>query len=81
MSGIAFDAEGTNCRVFKIAGIAEKSPAAEAGISPGDEIVGIDRQPASQFTSGQIEKLLKRNGVECSLNLRRDGKTRVVKSN
>lgn len=65
--------------LFKVSGIAEKSPAAEVGISAGDEIVGINGQPASQFTSSQIEQLLKRNGVECSLTLRRDGKTRVVK--
>lgn len=37
-----------------------------AGHSVGDEIVGIDGKPASQFTSSQIEKLLKQNGVEYS---------------
>jgi len=79
MSGIAFDSEGRDCRVFKVAGVTEKSPAAEAGMLPGDEIVGIDGKPANQFTSTQIEKLLMQDGAERSLALSRDGKARLVK--
>jgi hypothetical protein len=79
MSGIALDSEGKDCRVYKVSGIAEKSPAAEAGIKVGDEITAIDGKPANQFTSSQIEKLLMRDGTERSLTLRRDGKARIVK--
>lgn len=78
MSGIVIDADGTNCRVFKIAGVAENSPAAKAGILAGDEIVAIDGKPANQFTSAGIEKLLLLDGATRSLTLRRDGKERVV---
>jgi aspartyl protease/PDZ domain-containing protein len=79
MSGISIDSEGKDCQVFKVGGIDEKSPAAEAGIVVGDEITAIDGKPANQFTSTQIEKLLMQDGAERSLTLRRDGKTRVVK--
>ncbi len=79
MSGIAFDSEGQGCRVFKVSEVTGKSPAAAAGILAGDEIIAIDGQPANQFTSTQIEKLLMRDGGEPSLTLRRDNKTRVAK--
>jgi hypothetical protein len=79
MSGIAIDSEGKDCHVFKIAGVEEKSPAAEAGILVDDEIIAVDGKPANQFTSTEIEKSLMQDGAERSLTLRRDGKARVVK--
>jgi hypothetical protein len=78
MSGISIDAEGLDCRIFKVADVSEKSPAAQAGIVAGDEIVAIDGKPATQFTSDRIEKLLMQDGAKVSLNLRRQGKVRVV---
>jgi hypothetical protein len=78
MSGIVIDAEGKDCRIFKVEEVAERSPAAEAGILAGDEIIAIDGKPANQFTSGRIERLLMQDGAKRSLTLRRDGKARVV---
>jgi C-terminal processing protease CtpA/Prc len=78
MSGISIDAEGLDCRIFKVADVSEKSPAAQAGIVAGDEIVAIDGKPATQFTSDRIEKLLMHDGAKVSLNLLRQGKVRVV---
>ncbi|HXM47275.1 MAG TPA: aspartyl protease family protein [Pyrinomonadaceae bacterium] len=78
MSGIVIDAEGKNCRIFKVEDITEQSPAAESGILAGDEIVAVDGRPANQFTSARIEKLLMQDGAVRSLTLRRDGKVRVV---
>ena len=78
MSGIVIDAEGKNCRIFKVEDIAEQPPAAESGILAGDEIVAVDGRPANQFTSARIEKLLMQDGAVRSLTLRRDGKVRVV---
>jgi predicted metalloprotease with PDZ domain len=71
MSGIEFEAGGDDCRAFKITGVAKKSPAAEAGIQPGDEIIAIDDRPAKQFTSEEIYKLLMVDGAEHSLALKR----------
>ncbi|HVS21394.1 MAG TPA: aspartyl protease family protein [Pyrinomonadaceae bacterium] len=79
MSGIDFDSEGKDCRVFKVTDVAEKSPAAEAGILSGDEIVAINDKPANQFTSTEIEKLLMQDGAEHSLTLRRANNILVVK--
>lgn len=78
MSGIVIDAEGKDCRTFKIEEVTEKSPAAQAGILKGDEIVAIDGKAANQFTSSRIEALLMQDGAMRSLTLRRDGKVRVV---
>jgi hypothetical protein len=78
MSGIVIDAEGKDCRIFKVTDVTEKSPAAESGILAGDEILAVDGKPANQFTSGRIEELLMQDGAVRSLTLRRDGKVRVV---
>jgi hypothetical protein len=78
MSGITIDAEGKDCRIFKVEGVTENSSAAQAGILAGDEIVAIDGKPANQITSARIEKLLMQDGAKRSLTLRRDGKVRVV---
>jgi hypothetical protein len=78
MSGISIDAQGKDCRIFKVEEVTEKSPAAEAGILNGDEIIAIDGKPANQFTSSRIEKLLMQDGAARSLTLRRDGKIRAV---
>lgn len=79
MSGIMFESSGADCRVFKVVGVTEKSPAEEVGISIGDEIVAIDDQPARQFTSAQIERMLMKFGETHSVTLRRDGQQRVVR--
>ncbi|HJZ81262.1 MAG TPA: PDZ domain-containing protein [Pyrinomonadaceae bacterium] len=71
MSGIEFDSAGNNCRIYKVTAIAEDSPAAEAGIKRGDQIVAIDNRPAGQSTSAQIYKLFMVEGAEHSLTLRR----------
>ena len=78
MSGISIDAQGKDCRIFKVEDVTEKSPAADAGILNGDEIVAIDGKPANQFTSSRIEKLLMQDGAVRSLTLRRDGKIRLA---
>jgi hypothetical protein len=77
MSGLEFDPD--DCGLCKVMKVAEDSPAAEAGIKPGDEIVAINGRPNAELTSWQIEKLLQRNGAEPSLTLNRAGKTLVVK--
>jgi len=79
MSGISIDSQGKDCHIFKVAGVDEKSPAAESGIVVGDEIVAVDGKPANQFTSTQIEKLLMQDGAERSLTLQRDAQARVTK--
>jgi hypothetical protein len=79
MSGIVIDAEGKDCRVYKVAGVTDKSPAAAAGVKTGDEIIAIDGKPARLFTSSQLEKMLMQNGARHSLRLARAGQAIVVR--
>src|SRR5262249_32950819 len=79
MSGIEFDSSGENCRIFKVTDIAENSPASEAGIQPGDEIVAIDERPASQYTSAQIYKLFMIEGAVHSLSVKRANQVLTMK--
>lgn len=77
MSGIDFDTE--ECRPFKVKKVREDSPAAEAGIKAGDEIVALDGRPFKNIPSFEMEKLLSKNGAEYSLTLNRAGKEVVVR--
>jgi hypothetical protein len=77
MSGIDFDTE--DCRPFKVIKVADNSPAAEAGIKAGDEIVAIDGRPFKEIPSFEMEKLLSRDGAQYALTLNRAGTTLVVK--
>lgn len=77
MSGIDFGSE--DCRPFKVKKVLENSPAAEAGIQTGDEIVALDGRPFKEIPSFEMEKLLSKNGAEYSLTLSRAGKELVVR--
>jgi Aspartyl protease/PDZ domain len=77
MSGINFDNE--DCRPYKVKKVDEKSPAAEAGIRAGDEVVAIDGRSFKEIPSFEMEKLLSRNGAEYELTINRAGKTQTVK--
>ena len=77
MSGIDFDPE--DCRPFKVKKVLENSPAAEAGIKVGDEIVTLDGRPFKEIPSFEMEKLLSKNGAEYSVTLSRAGKEMVVR--
>ena len=78
-SGLEIESGGDNCRVFKVTTVADKSPAAEAGIQPGDELVAIDNVPAPQFTLAQIYQLLTIEGAERSLKLKRANQSLTIR--
>ena len=77
VGGIDFGSE--DCRPFKVKKVLENSPAAEAGIQTGDEIVALDGRPFKEIPSFEMEKLLSKNGAEYSLTLSRAGKELVVR--
>lgn len=53
----------------------EDSPAAKAGIQPGDEIIAINGQPTSLLSLEQASELIRgESGTEVSLQLSRNGK-------
>ena len=79
MSGIEIESGGDNCRVFKVTTVADQSPAAEAGIKPGDELIAIDDVPASQFTASQIYKMFTIEGAEHSLKIKRANQSLTIR--
>lgn len=53
----------------------ENSPASEAGIQTGDQIIAIDGQPASLLSLEQASELIRgESGTQVNLQLSRDGK-------
>lgn len=78
MSGIRLRAEGNDFRTFRVSQVLENSPAAEARLREGDVLAAIDGAPASRFTLDEIYQMLKRQGREYNLGLRRDGETFFV---
>jgi hypothetical protein len=79
-SGIHIIATGVSLHTFVIQNILPDSPAAEADIRKGDEIVAIGVAPASLFSLDDIQRRLqKKSGKVIKMTIRRDGK-RLKKS-
>jgi len=64
MSGIGLRAEGRDFKTIRIYRIIADSPAAQAGLREGDEIVSIDSKSASDFTLDQLYRMFKHEGRE-----------------
>ncbi|MCA8831014.1 aspartyl protease family protein [Hymenobacter pini] len=58
MSGVELLATGPAYRQFKITRIEPDSPAARAGLKPGDEFLSINLIPAEFFTLNQFSRML-----------------------
>lgn len=79
MSGIRLRAGGGDFRTFRVYQVLEKSPASEAGLREGDVLSAIDGIPASRFSLDEIYQMLKRQGREYKITVRRRNKTFSVK--
>ena len=78
-SGINFIAQGENLNKFTVNSVIYKSPASEAKIWRGDELISLQRIPARLLSlSDLIKRLQGRTGKKIRLALRRDGK-KIVK--
>lgn len=82
MSGLALIAGGPNLETVTIARVLEASPAAEAGLQVGDQVLEVDKQPPPDLPTlrtwlrqdgRELELLVSRGGekVSCKLKLRR----------
>ncbi len=71
MSGFELVAEGADLKTLTINEVLANSPAAEAGLQEEDELIAIDGQPVTEFSLGQIRQMLKREGKEYALKLKR----------
>ncbi len=72
-SGATIRATGTSLGGFEVAGVSSGSPAAEAGLLPGDRIAVIDSEPASDFTLDQLREFLSKPGDSVVLSVLRSG--------
>lgn len=79
MSGIRLHAGGGDFRTFTVCQVIDKSPASEAGLSEGDVFAAIDGIPASQFSLDEIYLMLKQQGREYRLSIRRGRRSFSVK--
>jgi hypothetical protein len=74
-SGIALIAGGVNLKQFLVQDILENSPAEEAGVKIGDEILSMNWFPVRYFTLGSMnDKLQGRIGKTIRLVVNRNGK-------
>jgi hypothetical protein len=74
MSGIGLRAEGKDFKTIKIYRIIADSPAAQAGLVEGDEIMSIDGKPAFDFTLDKLYQMFKQEGQEYLFSILRNQK-------
>ncbi|MGE5795984.1 MAG: PDZ domain-containing protein, partial [Ignavibacteria bacterium] len=74
MSGMFLYSEGNNFDQFYIYNVIPGSPADEAGIKGGDQIISIDGTNASSYSLDEIAKMFKLNGKQYKIVLLRDNK-------
>ena len=75
-----FPSYGPNARIL-VKSVVPGSPAAEAGLTPGDQIVGVNGKSVEPNPSGQlavIGQIRKSNGQPITLSVVHDGKTTNV---
>lgn len=79
LSGITIKALGPRLNVYQIEDVREGSPAAFAGITTGEFIVGINGIPTRQLNYNEITGMLNlRIGEELKLQLTSNGVSRIV---
>lgn len=71
MSGLTLFGGGPNFRAVTVDGMDAGSAAVEAGIEVGDVIETIDSQNTASMTLEEVRQLLKQNGAELVLGVRR----------
>jgi hypothetical protein len=77
-SGIFLVAQGPGFKKFKVLSVVTGSPAARAGIRKGDIITKLNGRAASSFILEEIRELLRRDGLEIKLEIRRGKETLQV---
>lgn len=76
LSGVGIRLEiNPQTKMLTVTDLLENSPASEADIKPGDEILAIDDQPTSLMSAEQAAELIKGEiGTELTLKVNRQGK-------
>lgn len=76
-TGFTFETAPHDFHAFTITGVLEATPAAEAGLEPGDALVAIDGRPAAELTLTSISDLFEQP-VRRTLIVRRGGETLTI---
>lgn len=72
-SGLLLSVDDRDFHKFSVDSVIGGSPAADGQIEPGDQILSIDGKPAADLSLWQLEELLKQDGAEARLSIRRQG--------
>jgi hypothetical protein len=70
-SGLVLKAEGKDHKTFVVTGMVPHSPAADAGMKPGDVITSLDGASVRKFALWEFEDALKAAGQRHTLTVRR----------
>lgn len=74
MSGLEIRAEGKDLRSYVVNHVQEKSPAADAGLEEGDQLLFIDDHSATELNVSEIYKLMQLgDGKHIELLVKRNG--------
>jgi hypothetical protein len=79
MSGIELIAAGDDFGIFVINDVAAQSPAAEAGLKEEDVLTAIEGRPITEFRLDQIRQMLRQEGKEYRLSVKRGEQLLQVK--
>jgi len=75
MSGLQFVTEGPSFKTVTILRVLSDSPAAEAGLRQGDEIVSIEGRPVTDFKLAALREMLRQPDRRYELKVRRGAET------
>jgi len=75
MSGLSIIAKGPNLKVFEVTAVQPGTPAARAGIVPGDVIAGIGDDAAADLTLSAVRDLFRQVGYQYKVLIDRQGQT------
>jgi predicted aspartyl protease len=75
MSGLQFVTESPSFKTVTILRVLSDSPAAEAGLRQGDELVSIGGRPVTDFKLAALREMLRRPDVRYELRVRRGAET------
>ncbi len=70
-SGLRLRAEGPGFHRFVVRRIVPQSPAAEAGIKPGDIIESVDNHPGQELSLTMVREMLRAPHTRCTVDLLR----------
>lgn len=73
MTGASLPRKGANYKVLKVRYVIANSPAAKAGLRIGDIFTAIDGKTANEITTDLVYKMLRVEGRQHQLQVKRDG--------